>query len=328
MAFFARPYTLSGTMPLAHAYPFDPAYGMDEAALRAVPAPEGPADFDAFWRATRAEAGAVPLRMERRPSSAFGSHPTHAVEEVYFDSLGGLRIGAWLSVPRGEAVTRAAVVGHGYGGREEPEFLPDAAALAVCVRGFGLSRSEAVPGEALRHVVHGIESRERYVIRGCVADLWAGAAALAELFPGVPLRYEGCSFGGGLGALAVPWELRWERAFLDVPTFGNHPLRVTLRCEGSGAAVRARWRREPEVLDVLAYFDAATAAKRIAVPTLVSPALFDPVVPPPGQFAVANAIPERWKEVYVREAGHFDHPGLVEDEKRLGERLRRWRQNG
>ncbi|SDU06069.1 cephalosporin-C deacetylase [Verrucomicrobium sp. GAS474] len=310
-------------MPFTHSFSFDPAYGYDEAALRRVPAPEGPGDFDPFWRATREEALAVPLRIERRAVAS--PDPAYAVEEVHFDSLGGVRIGAWLSVPRAVPIERAAVVGHGYGGRDEPAFRPAAIALAVCVRGFGLSRSGAIPGEAMRHVLHGIETREGYVLRGCVADLWAGASVLEALFPRLKGRidYDGSSFGGGLGALALPWEPRWSRAHLDVPTFGNHPLRVTLHCEGSGLAVRARWKQDPAVLDVLGYFDAATAAKRIAVPTVVSAACFDPAVPPPGQFAVANAVPAEVGEVFVREAGHYDHPGFAAEEARLAGRLSR-----
>ncbi|SCD73188.1 cephalosporin-C deacetylase [Streptomyces sp. BpilaLS-43] len=56
--------------------------------------------------------------------------------------------------------------------------------------------------------------------------------------------------------------------------------------------------------DVLRYFDAATAAARLELPTLVAAALFDPAVPPPGQFAVHNALPGP-RELLVLRAGHF-----------------------
>ena len=69
-----------------------------------------------------------------------------------------------------------------------------------------------------------------------------------------------------------------------MPTFGHHPLRVECPCQGSGNAVREYLQARPEVMDVLQYYDAATAAGYIESPTLVSPALFDPKVPPPGQF--------------------------------------------
>ena len=42
------------------------------------------------------------------------------------------------------------------------------------------------------------------------------------------LDYMGISFGGGIGALALPWDERFHRAHLNVPSFGHHPLRLTL----------------------------------------------------------------------------------------------------
>lgn len=292
---------------LAHSFPFDPTYGYTAETLRQVSAPAGPPDFEDFWRATRAEALAIPLRLEKREVSS--PHADYALFEVEYDSWDGIRIGAWITVPRKEPICGGWVVNHGYGGRAAPEFnLPGPMGPAVfpCARGFNRSAHAIIPGDSMRHVVHGIGSRETYVHRGCVADVWGAASALLEIFPQAAesLRYAGGSFGGGIGALAVPWEDRFQKAFLDVPSFGNHPLRVTLPCTGSGAAVRHHWLGHPNVLEVLAYFDAATAARHIAIPTFVGCAIFDPAVPPPGQFAVFNALPGP-KELLVRTAAHF-----------------------
>ena len=61
---------------------------------------------------------------------------------------------------------------------------------------------------------------------------------------------------------------------------------------GSGAAVQAMLKRKPDFLhSTLAYYDAAIAAKRILIPMHCACAMFDPMVAPPGQFAVYNAIP-------------------------------------
>jgi len=292
-------------MPPDHPYPFDPAYGYDEAALRAVGAPPEPKGYADFWTATHAATRAIPPRIARRPVA--GTDPEFDTFEIEFDSFAGFRVGGWLTVPKHHPIEHALIAGHGYGGREEPSYNPGAVTLAPCARGFNRSARPDLPGEALRHVVHGIESRDDYILRGCVADLWAAATALLELFPDLAARlhYTGGSFGGGLGALALPWDSRFTRAFLEVPTFGNHPLRVTLPCCGSGAAVRSRFRRHPEVLQVLAHYDAATAARRIAIPVLAAPALFDPAVPPPGQWAVVNALAGP-REVFVLLTGHFD----------------------
>ena len=174
---------------------------------------------------------------------------------------------------------------------------------------------DGIPDRADGHVLHGIGSRDTYAIGDCVADLWCAASALQELVPelaGAGLGYLGESFGGGLGALALPWDERFAAAQLTVPTFGNHPLRLTLPCVGSGESVRGYHAGHPEVTEVLRYFDAATAATFLERPTLVGAALFDPSVPPPGQFAVYNALAGE-RELLVAAAGHFVHRGLLDD---------------
>jgi cephalosporin-C deacetylase len=133
----------------------------------------------------------------------------------------------------------------------------------------------------------------------------------------------GGSFGGGIGAMALAWDSRFKSGFLSVPSFGNHPLRVTLPCTGSGESVRNYYQDHPEVLDVLAYFDSATHARRIGIPVLCECALFDPAVPPPGQFAVYNALAGP-KELTVRQAGHFTYLAEADDNQRLRATLERW----
>lgn len=311
---------------LEHSFPFDPTHGYDLERLLKVESPEGPADFEQFWRATYAEVMSAPLGLEKRevasPLAGF------ALYEVEFNSLDGFRIGAWVTVPRKGQTRGGWVVNHGYGGRGGPDYLlpsPLGPAIFPCARGFNRSVHPSIPSESMGHVLHGIGSRETYVHRGCAADVWRAASALIELYPEVAedLRYLGGSFGGGIGALAVPWDDRFRTAFFNIPSFGNHPLRVTLRCTGSGAAVRRYWRKKPEVLEVLAYFDAATAARHITIPAFVAAAAFDPSVPPPGQFAIYNAIPEP-KELLVLTAAHFSSPYEVPEGRKLHRRLSAW----
>jgi cephalosporin-C deacetylase len=175
------------------------------------------------------------------------------------------------------------------------------------------------------HVLHGIESRETYIHGGCAADIWCAASALIEMVAEAAQRldYIGGSFGGGIGALALPWEERFTAAHLAVPSFGNHPLRLTLPCVGSGESVRQHHTSHPELVEVLRYFDAAIAARHIKMPAQVAAALFDPAVPPPGQFAVYNAIPEP-KELFVLAAGHFAHPDESLESERLTADLTRF----
>jgi cephalosporin-C deacetylase len=288
-------------------------------ALLVVRPPEEPYGFADFWRATFAEAMAVPLDLtvEAAPETRAELLPDHHLSILRFTGLGGYRHGAWLAVPRGP-MQLAIVNGHGYGGREGPGVPPlDGAMIMTDAPGFNLSSRADVPAECMGHVVHGIELRETYLIRFCVAGIWAAVSALIETCPQVAGRvtYWGGSFGGGLGALAMPWDSRFSRGVLDVPTFGHHPWRLRVPCAGSGEAVRLWHRAHPESLDVLRFYDAAIAAARIRVPMLVAPARRDPVVPPVGQFAVANAIPGAI--IHERRCGHLAWSGEAAECARL-----------
>ncbi len=311
-------------MPFAHSLPYDPTYGYSREELLALKPPEiEPVDFDPFWKKTYEEARNVPLSAE------MGEHKTsqsgQPYQEVFFDTLGKFRVGGWLYFPKIPTPQAMIVHAHGYGGPGDPGFEEDGAIhLTVHAPGFSLSSHPDLPNESAKHVIHGISSKETYLIRTCVAALWSAATFLLENFPSLKdkLFFQGVSFGGGLGALTLAWENRFVRSQLVVPTFGHHPIRLQCQCGGSGEAVRQLHALRPEISAVLGYFDAATAAKRIRHPVLVAPALFDPAVPPPGQFAVANAIPS--KERFVLQGGHFQYPDEAKEYLALDQRTREW----
>jgi cephalosporin-C deacetylase len=61
------------------------------------------------------------------------------------------------------------------------------------------------------------------------------------------------------------------------------------------------------------------------VPMLMAVARFDPVVAPPCQFSIANALPTSNRhEVVILDAGHFDYPGEAEQHARLTEQVGRF----
>lgn len=307
-----------------HGYPFDPTYGYTLTDLLAVAAPEPPPDLIDFWRDLyhRARCAQISPLLQEIPSP----HPQNRVFLVQFSSLGGLRISGWLIRPRDEPVERGVVVSHGYGGRDGPEFdLPfrRAAVIFPCARGISRSAYPDLPALPDHHVLHGIERPENYILGGCAADtVWCAASALLELFPIAAQRldYLGISFGGGVGALALPWDERFHRAHLNVPSFGHHPLRLGLPCVGSAEAVRRQQQRTGRVLETLRYFDAATAARHLKIPVHIAAARFDPAVPPPGQFAIYNALAGD-RDLFVLQTGHFEHGGLAAENARLRDAL-------
>lgn len=299
---------------LIHDFPFDPSYGYDAAALRQVGAPPEPEGFTRFWQELYWKAREVSPKPEIRDAGQFGDK--WRIFDIYYTSTQGARIGGWLLLPLNEAPRRGFVITHGYGGREAPDEKPlfsDAAILYPCLRGFHRSEQPGVPNECYAHVVHGIEDPHTYLLGRCVEDVWLAISALLRLFPELNghLGYLGGSFGGGIGALALPWEERVQRAHLAVPTFGNQPLRLQLPTVGSGHAVIEHHRRHPEHTQrTLAFFDSAIAARHLKIPVHCACARFDPAVAPPGQYAVYNNLAGP-KALYEHTAGHFEYPELV-----------------
>ncbi|MDO9011410.1 MAG: acetylxylan esterase [Gallionella sp.] len=295
-----------------HGYDFDPTCGMNLAQLLDIVPPEPPADFTTFWE--RRYAAALTVSPHSCIQASGCMLKGHVVHDLRYLSTGGVEISGWLLIPEDGKVSRGLIIGHGYNGREapdEPLAVDEAALLFPCFRGLGRSPLANVSPEPYQHVLHDIQNRERYILGGCVEDLWLAVAALLELFPEVAGRigYSGISFGGGIGALAAPWDSRIQRLHLQIPTFGHHALRLTLPCVGSGESVRIFQRQHDfNIMETLAYYDAASAARYLRIPTLVAAARFDPAVPPSGQFAIYNAIPEKLRHLFVLDAGHFDYP--------------------
>lgn len=282
--------------------------------------------FAPFWRETFARA----KTWLPDPELSFWSPQIEGFEtaKIAFTSWEGRRIFGWFSRPLHHPIRAGIIVSHGYGGREGPDPVPlrgDAAILYPCARGLSLSADPTDPKE-IPHVLRGIDSRDTYILRGCVGDIWAAASALLLLAPEAArdLSYVGSSFDGGIGALAIPWDRRFHRAFLGVPSFGNHPLRLRTPCAGSGEAVRLAAQERPELRETLRFYDASIAARHLHISVLVECAITDDVVPAAGQFSVFNGIPPERRRLFVRSHSHTSYPGDSNDEGNLQAALRRF----
>ena len=316
------------SIPTDYPFDFDPTYGMTLADLQAIRPPEAPEGFDAFWQKRYAKALAVKPGPRLSPSK--DTHPDWQVRDIVYTSTDDISIGGWLLTPRKGEVRRGLVVGHGYGGRDQPEFdipVEETAILFPCFRGMSRSAHPPISPDASWHVLHDIDKPDRYIIGGCVEDLWLAVSMLLALYPWLygHIGYSGISFGGGIGALAIPFDSRIERGHLTVPTFGNRKLWLTLPTVGSAHSVQEYAKTHSGVLEKLRLFDAATAATRISIPTLAAVALFDPAVAPPCQFAVANSLPRsKFNEIFILDAGHFDYADSAVQQTALRERVGRF----
>jgi len=298
---------------------FDPTYGYNLEQLLQIAPPCPPQDFAALWQARYQRVMALKPHPRLNPSEQY--HPDFDCYDFKYQSSNDIAIAGWALIPKKTPVTRGVVVGHGYGGREGPDFhipIPGAAFLFPCFRGLSRSQRWPISANPSFHVLHDIDKRDQYILGGCAEDLWLAVSSLLELFPATAghVAYLGISFGGGIGALALPWDARIQRAHFNVPSFGNHPLRLQLPTLGSAAALQDYQRRHGNILATLSYYDAAAAAQYIQKPVHVALALADPVVAPPGQFSIYNALPSE-KKLFVLDKGHSDYPNKDVQEKAL-----------
>ena len=302
-----------------HGFAFDPSYDYSLDELLNVGAPLAPTDFREFWQARYARALQVHPCPRIRHTGM--SHAGFEVYSLRYFSTDHVVIRGWVLIPQDQPVTRGMVFGHGYGGCDGPDYrlCPKGAALLFpCFRGLARSQHPPISTNPAFHVLHDIDKPQQYIIGGCVDDLWLAVSSMQMLFPATQghIGYSGVSFGGGIGALALPWEPRIQRAHLNVPTFGNQPLRLQLPTIGSGAAVQRYQQQHGNVLATLQYYDAASAATFIRQPMHVAAALFDPAVAPPGQFAIYNALSGE-KSLFTLDAGHFAYPQQAAQEQAL-----------
>lgn len=312
-------------MSIKHSYPFDPTHGYSLDALYAVGAPEPPDGFAEFWQHRYQRA------LEHKPLPSIRDtgevRAAWRIMDMRYISTHSFPIYGWLLLPEKYDPRRAFVITHGYGGRPEPDYhLPflDAALLFPCLRGLGRSARPPISTESRWHVLHDIDKRDQYILGGCVEDVWLGVSMLLRLFPRLEGRigYLGESFGGGIGALASAWDARIRKVHLSLPTFGNHPLRMELKNIGSGESLQKyHWHHRETARYTLSYYDAATAARFIKQPVHCALARMDPFVPPAGQFAIYNALPEGNKQHFVYSAGHHEYPQKQQEKDLLVQHL-------
>lgn len=297
----------------------NPAHAFSLEYLLKIPVPTEPADFAEFWQARYQHSVSLDPAPQLQPSLL--AHPDFDCFDLSYYSTDQFQIGGWLIAPKHQPINRGVVVGHGYGGREGPDFhlpISDAVMVFPCFRGIARSRHPTIPEPPNLHVLSNIQNRDDYIIGGCVADLWLAVSAVSQLFPQTigHIGYLGISFGGGLGALACAWDARIQRAHFNVPSFGNQPLRLQLPTLGSAAALQNAQQGNFNLLDTLSYYDAATAAKHIQIPVHIAAALADPVVTPPGQFSIYNAL-NCSKQLLVLNQGHGEYPEQAQQEHSL-----------
>ena len=267
-----------------------------------------PADLDAFWTSTLAEARTHDLAATFTPVDS--GLTVISTFDVSFAGFGGSPVRAWLHLPAVRNGPLPAVVEYiGYGGGRglAHERVTWAAAgyahLVMDTRGQGSTWSvgdtpDPDPTGAPFHpgfMTRGILDPATYYYRRVYVDA-ARAIEAVRSHPEVDpkrIALTGASQGGALTVAAAALVPDVSAVMPDVPFMSDLPRAITLLDEDPYAEVarylKAHRDHVERALDTLAYFDVATLGRRATAPALFSVGLMDVTTPPSTVYAAYNA---------------------------------------
>ncbi len=267
-----------------------------------------PADFDAFWESTLAEARSFPLDAQFAPLD-FGLRSVETFD-VTFNGYGGQPIKGWLQLPKHRSGPLPAVVEYiGYGGgRGFPcDWLLWSSAgyahLVMDTRGQGSSWNKGDTGDPEPEgtnphfpgfMTRGVLSPQTYYYRRVFTDA-VRAVEAARSHPAIDaarVAVTGGSQGGGIALAASGLVPDLVASMPDVP-FLCHYRRATEITDSHPYQEIARYclthrDKVEQVFATLAYFDGVNFAARANSSTLFSVGLMDEVCPPSTVYAAYN----------------------------------------
>ena len=282
---------------------------LNEEELRTyLPERTEPADFDAFWSATLAEARMHPLATQFTSANVGLSAVT--VSDVSFAGFGGEQVRGWFLTPVGaheDAGLPCVVEFIGYGGGRglAHERLLWASAgyahLIMDTRGQGsiwtvgdTPDNAAAGPQAPGFLTRGIENPASYYYRRVFADAVRAveAAKSHPLVDASRIAVTGGSQGGAI-TLAVAGLVPGLLAVMpDVP-FLCHIRRAIELTDAEPYRELTRYLaihrdKVAQALTTTSYIDCVNFAARATAPALFSVGLMDDICPPPTVFAAYN----------------------------------------
>jgi len=300
------------------------------------PERDEPADFDAFWQSTLAEARSYPLNATFEPVD-YNLRQLDSFD-VTFNGYGGQPVKGWLQMPRhreGPLPCIVEYIGYG-GGRSFPTdwlLWPSAgyAHLVMDTRGQGSAWS---PGETTDYepqgsspqfpgfMTRGILSAQTYYYRRVFTDA-VRAIETAQSHAAVDasrIVVTGGSQGGGITLAAAGLAPDVVAALPDVP-FLCHYRRATEITDGHPYQEISKFcqthrDKVDTVFKTLSYFDGVNFSARAGASALFSVALMDEICPPSTVFAAYNHYGGT-KDIRVYRYNHHEGGGTYQAVEKL-----------
>lgn len=293
------------------------------------PPRDEPADFDAFWAATLAEARRFPLdaRFERIDAGL----KLLDTFDVTYNGFGGQPIKGWFILPRGATQPLPCIVDFiGYGGGRGHVFdwlfwaNLGYANFVMDTRGQGSSwRSGDTPdlgGSDPQYpgfMTRGVLNPQTYYYRRVFTDA-ARAVEAAATHPAVDttrIAVSGGSQGGGISLAAAALSPQVAAALPDVPFLCHYRAAVNLIDTHPYVEIanflKTHRDKVATVFKTLSYFDGVNFAARANCPAQFSVGMMDTICPPRTVYAAYNHYAGA-KEMMVWEFNNHEGGGTYQ----------------
>ena len=286
------------------------AIGAMVAPLEIKAAGEEPGDFDAFWRARRAEVDAVPLKATLAAVEVAAPYAGKvACFDIKIDCAGGMPVSGYLAKPVGAAPKSlpAIVFYHGAGVRSADQPCTSAVdgAIALDVNAHGIDNGQ--PAEfyqdlkqnALKNYQHRHkDDRDQFYFKGMYMRVMRSLDYVKSLpeWDGKHLIVAGGSQGGAQALVAAALDSHVTFCLAGVPALCDHAgvLARPPRQSGWPRLYEAAADGTPSnamVCKTAAYYDTAYFARRITGETYLSVGFIDDVCVPTSVYAAYNNLP-------------------------------------
>ena len=272
-----------------------------------------PADFEQFWKETRAELDNVKpqFKVTLLPDSTKDHRNVYLFE---MKSLDGLTVRGYLTEPitKNKNKKFAVLLGlPGYQVSLPPMFGTDQdlAIITLNVRGQGNSR-DVIHTMRDAYIFYHIEDKNKYVMRGAIMDC---IRAVDFIYSRPELRHDcimasGGSMGGFLSIATSALDKRIALCSAQNPIMSdvsNLPGEVNWPINDIGKYVKSRpGLTMDKVMQNLSYYDTKNFASLLTCPTLIGIGMLDPIVPPNNAYIDYNNMTTKKHIIIFRDLGH------------------------